>query len=408
MVRESYPFIYRRPYPGQYALLALLLWSISGCGNDLSDLNTLSGPSVEMVALLSADQVVSPVPVTSDSEGEAWLVVNLGNNTIAGQVSIQQQGSAAVEQVQLRRGFGGRNGAVVLDLSPDAVDPSIWHLPDNSVLGNADMELLLRSGMHVLVTTTSHRNGELRGQLLQWDQELLVNRLGSDQLVDFNETDNSVSAMSYLSVDFFTGEVQGNIRLLTDVSPTQVSMHVGLAGTEGEEILRYEPDGADSRIWSMPANTVLDSETLQRLEDAQLYVQAMSANYPQGAIRGQLYLPYYVVRVTGLSGQNLAPQVSSPASGKAFVTINAYDGVAQAIVRVSGISPDNVILFRANNANRTERGRLLFTLESQGDYWQLPLGTEFTDEEFNDIGKGRLFFIASSPTYPMGEIGGML
>jgi len=408
MVRESYPFLYRRSYRGQYALLALLLWSISGCGNDLSDLNTLSGPSVEMVALLSADQVVSPVPVTSDSEGEARLIVNLGNNTITGQVSIQQQGSAAVEQVQLRRGFGGRNGAVVLDLSPDTLDPSIWHLPDNSVLGNADMELLLRSGMHVLVTTTSHRNGELRGQLLQWDQELLVNPLSSDQLVNFNDTDNSVSAMSYLSADFFTGEVQGNIRLLTDVSPTQVSMHVGLAGTEGEEIVRYEPDSADSRVWSIPANTVLDSETLQRLEDAQLYVQVMSADYPQGAIRGQLYLPYYVVRVTSLSGQNLAPQVSSPASGKAFVTINAYDGVTQAIVRVSGISPGNVILFRANNANRTERGRLLFTLESQGDYWQLPLGTEFTDEEFNDIGKGRLFFIASSPTYPMGEIGGML
>ncbi len=408
MERESYPFSYRRPNFGQYALLALLLWGISGCGNDLSDLNTLSGPSVEMVALLSADQVVSPVPVASDSEGEAQLVVNLGNNSIAGQVSIQQQESNAVEQVQLRRGFGGRNGVSVLDLSQDAVNPGIWHLPTNAVLGNADMELLLSGGMHILVTTTRNNNGELRGQVLQWDQELLVNPLSSNQLVDLNDTDNSVSAMSYLSVDFFTGEVRGNIRLLTEVSPVQVSMRVGLAGTEGEEVLHYEPDSTDSHVWSIPANTVLDSETLQRLEDAQLYVQAMSADYPQGAIRGQLYLPYFVVRITGLSGQNLGPQVSSPARGKAFATINAYDGVTQAIVRVSGISPDNVILFRANNANRTERGRLLFTLESQGDYWQLPLGTEFTDEEFNDIGKGRLFFIASSPAYPAGEIGGML
>ncbi|WP_455366714.1 CHRD domain-containing protein, partial [Kaarinaea lacus] len=312
MLRESYPFFYCRHCLGQYAIGALLLLGISACGNDLSDLNALNGPSVEMVAFLSADQVVSPVPVSSDDEGEAQLVVNLGNNTIAGQVSLQQQENSAIQQVQLRRGFGGRNGAVVLDLSQDAVDSRIWRLPNNAVLDNTDMELLLRGGMHVLVTTATHNNGELRGQLLQWDQELLVNPLSSDQLVNLNDGDDSVSAMSYLSVDFYSGEVRGNIHLFAGGSPAQVSMHVGLAGTVGEEILLYEPDSADGSVWSIPDNKILEPETLQQLEAAQLYVQVTSADYPQGAIRGQLYLPYYVVRVTDLTGLNLAPEVNSP------------------------------------------------------------------------------------------------
>lgn len=410
MVRESYPFLYRRPNLGQYALLALLLWGISGCGNDLSDLNTLSGPSVEMVALLSADQVVSQVPVASDSEGEARVVVDLGNNSIEGQVTIPQQENAVVQQVQvqLRRGFGGRNGAVVMDLSQDTVDPKIWRFPNNVVLGIADMELLLRGGMYILATTATPNNGELRGQLLQGDQELFVNPLSTDQLINFSDADNSVHAMSYLFVDFYTGDVQGNIHLLTGVSPTQISLHVGLAGAEGEEILQYQPDDADTSVWQVSQNWLTEPEKLQQLEAAELYAQVMSSDYSQGAIRGQLYPPYYVVRVTSLSGSNLAPEIDTPAIGKAFTTINAYDGAMQAIVRVSGMAPESVVLFRANNANRTERGRLLFTLESRGDYWRLPLGTEFTDEEFNDIGKGRLFFIASSLTYPMGEIGGML
>ena len=410
MVRESYPFLYRRSNFGQYALLSLLLWSISGCGNDLSDLNTLGGPSIEMVALLSADQVVSPVPVTSDSEGEARVVVDLGNNSVEGQVTIPQQENAVVQQVQvqLRRGFGGRNGTVVMDLSQDTVDPKIWRFPNNAVLGIADMELLLRGGMYILATTANPNNGELRGQLLQGDQELFVNPLSTDQLINFSDADNSVHAMSYLFVDFYTGDVQGNIHLLTGVSPTQVSLHVGLAGAEGEEILQYQPDDADTSVWQVSQNWLTEPEKLQQLEAAELYAQVMSYDYSQGAIRGQLYPPYYVVRVTGLSGSNLAPEVDTPAIGKAFTTINAYDGAMQAIVRVSGMAPESVVLFRANNANRTERGIPLYTLESVGNYWRLPVGTEFTDSDFNDIGKGRLFFIASSPAYPTGEIGGML
>ncbi|WP_455207793.1 CHRD domain-containing protein [Kaarinaea lacus] len=416
MFRENHPILLFKFWLRQYGLPALLALTVSSCGNDLSDLNALAeqsirenAVSIEVAAQLSADQVVSPVPITSDSEGGAQFIVNLTSNAMSGMVTLREGQTTLVQQVQIRKGFAGRNGNVVLDLSPDSTDPTIWRVPDNQLLSNTDVELLLRGGLHVLVTTTTHSGGELRGQLLLGGQELLINPLNVGQLVnDDNSANRSASAVSYLSVDFVTGEVQGSVRQFVDVVPTQVTLHGGLAGREGQAILHYEADVIDAGVWNVPENTVFSAESLQQLEAAQLYVQASNADYPAGAIRGQLYLPYYVVLVSELSGLNLIPQIDSQASGKAFFTLNAFDGVAQAIVQVSGMSPANVILFRANNPNSTENGQLLYTLETREGYWQLPPGTVFGNNNFNDIGNSRLMFIATSQSYPLGEIGGRI
>ncbi len=399
----------------QFGLPVMLALLISGCGNDLSDLNALleqsiheNAVTIEVQAQLTAEQVVSLAPVTTDSEGSAQFVINLESNAITGQVIIQQQQNLPVQQVQIRQGFGGRNGNPVLDLQPDPFDPNIWQVPDNHLLGNADVELLLRGGLHILIITDTHASGELRGQLLLGGQELLINPLGADQLLNIGSNSGAASAISYLSVDFITGEIQGCVRRLGDTLPDEVALHAGLAGLDGAEILRYQEDAAEAGVWHSPENTVLPTETLQQLEAAQLYVQAGGAGYPDGAIRGQLYLPHYLLKVTGLSGLNLIPPVNSAATGKAFFTVNAFDGTAQAIVRVTGMSPTDVALFRVNNPNSTENGHLLFTLEEHGDYWRLPSGSVFGNNDFNDIGKDRLIFIATTAGFPAGEIGGRI
>jgi len=119
-------------------------------------------------------------------------------------------------------------------------------------------------------------------------------------------------------------------------------------------------------------------------------------------------LPHYLLRVSSLSGVNLLPAVDSVATGKAFFTLNALDGTAQAIVRVANMAPAGVVLFRANNLNSTGNGRVLYSLEAQGGYWRLPSGAMFGVNDFNDIGRGRLIVIAASENYPMGEIGGRI
>ena len=309
---------------GNYVVVLMLAILVSACGDDLSDLDALAKESVlndstniEITTELSVDQVVSPVAVTSDSDAEAQLLVNLSSNTISGQVGVTPQQNTMVRQVQIRKGFGGQNGNVVLNLSPDATDSDRWYVPDNYLLSNEDVELLLRGGLYVLVTTSNHANGELRGQLLLGGQELLINPLTADQVASSN-SGSLASATSYLSVDYITGEIHGSVLHADDLLPTQVSMQTGLAGLEGEAILQYQADLNESGVWHIPEHTVLPTSLLEQLDSAQLYVQASSISYPNGEIRGQLHLFHYIVTITELSGMNLMPEINTIASGKAF------------------------------------------------------------------------------------------
>ena len=273
-----------------YCVVVLVLANlVNACGNDLSDLDALAQQNIyrdsdiiEVTAQLSDEQVVSVVAVNSDSEATAEFLVNLGSNEISGQVDITLGQNTEVDRVQIRRGIGGRNGnpnedPVVPNLIQDSANPNQWHVPDNYLLENADVELLFDGGLYVIVTTAEHGNGELRGQLLLDGQEMLI---------------------------------------------------------------------------------------------------------------------------TELSGANLSPEVVTSASGKAFITIDGYDDTIQAIVRVADISPEDVILFWANNPNRTDIGNPLYNLNRIDDYWQLPSGEISITTYSNDIANGKLILSLLRPLIP--------
>jgi len=293
MLSISYPYTNLNRRLSIYVVVLALTSLLSACGNDLSDLDALAkqsildnSGSIEVTAQLSVEQLVSPEPVTSDSNGVAQLYVNLASNEISGYVNITPRQNAMVKEVQIRRGFGGQYGDdPVLGLKQDTIDSNQWYVKDNSLLSDEVVELLLRGGLYVLVTTTKHMNGELRGQLLSDGQELLI---------------------------------------------------------------------------------------------------------------------------TELSGVDLIPEVTTSASGKAFLTPIGFDGTVQAIVRVSDITPVNVWLFRANNSNTTEKGQVLYSLEERQDYWELPSGKVFSQKEINDINSGKLMFLVTSEDYSDGEIGGRI
>ena len=247
MISISYPYPNLKRRLSIYVVVLAFTSLLSACGNDLSDLDALAKQSIlnnsqkiEVTAQLSVEQLVSPESVSSDSDAVAQLYVNLSSNEISGHVNITPSQNAMVQQVQIRRGFGGQNGdPVPVDLIQDTADSNQWYVEENSLLSDEVVELLLSGGLYVLVTTAKHMNGELRGQLLLDGQELLI---------------------------------------------------------------------------------------------------------------------------TELSGADLIPQVTTSASGKAFLTPIGFDGTAQAIVRVSDITPVNVMLFRANNPNNTERNPHLANL----------------------------------------------
>ena len=299
-----------------------------------------------------------------------------------------------VLKVQLWRGFSGQKGAWLFDLDkPDSGSGNSWRVPENYVLDSAQVELMLRGGLYVLVITSNHVAGEIRGQLLRDGQEVIVNPLTAAQVVT-----------SYLSVDLNTGEVHGTVRHTPGLVVDSLAMHSGIAGLDGDPVLPYEPVPGEPYAWRIPDNTVLTVAQLTLLEQAELYLQVTSDSYPEGELRGQFHLSHYSVISSRLSGMTLIPEISTTASGKAFVTRNNIDGSIQAVLRVSGISPANVILFRAYNPNSTSNGKLLYALEQEQDYWRLPKGEIFETNNLN----GKLLLIVTSEEYPLGEIGSLL
>ena len=393
----------------------MLAVNIVACNNDdLSGLNDYyesrianESARIELGAQLTPDQVASSAAVVSDHDATAQFILDLNTNALSGDVMVSAGQNVLVQAVEIRRGHSGRNGPVIGSLQPDVPNGNRWLFPDGYTLSDSDVDLLLDGGVYVLVSTANHASGELRAQILLGGQYLLVHSLAAEQVVG-PQVNTGARARSFLTVDFVTGSIQGSVRHSPDISPAAISMRTGLAGQTGDVVFQLEPDTEDPGVWNVPDNQLLSESLLQRMDLAELYLQATTTSYPQGELRAQLYLPQYIVRTVDMSGTNLVPPVSTTATGKAYVTINGVDGSVRAVVRIAGMTPANVTLARLNNSNNTGNRILLFNLEQQDDTWQLPEGAILDNSDFAAIGNDKLYFIATPLDAMQGEIAGIL
>ena len=268
---------------------------LSACGDDLSDLDALakeslrnSSGSIEVTALLSDEQVVSAVAVTSNTDATAEFLVNLGSNEISGQVYITPHQSTEVQRVQIRRGFGGRNGDdVVPDLIQDTTNTNLWYVRDNYLLGDADVDLLLRGGLYVLVTTTRHGNGELRGQLLLDGQEMLITELSGANLSP--EVDTSASGKAFITLDGYDDTIQAVVRV-TDINQPEVILFWANNPTRtdiGNPL--YSLVQTDD-YWLLPSGEISITTYANDIANEKLMFIVTSPDYTDGEIGGRIQL----------------------------------------------------------------------------------------------------------------------
>ena len=394
-------------------VLLLSCIMLQACNNnDLSDLNDLVNANQQNVSTpvqfdltLTAGEVV-PGPVTdNNNEATASVVFDLGTYAMTAQVSTNKLGSAVLG-VQIARGFAGSIGQTVTDLVPSD-NPDIWQLPEGFVLAESDVDLMFRGGIYLQANTLNHVQGAVRSQVIIGYQELMINPLSSSQVVGV-EVNSSAAGTSYLTVDTLTGDVHGSIWLTEDIVPQQVTLQRGIAGTSGEILLNYVPDGGTAGRWVIPQNSTLPAATIDEVTSAGSYVQIVTSQYAGGELRGQVYPASYYVDVVDLSGANLVPQLMTQASGKAYVTLDGFNGNARAIVTLEDINPSEVLLVRINNLNDTTNNKLIYQLEQHDGDWQLPAGSVFNNSDLVNLGNKRLLFVVISPDFPLGEIGGWL
>ena len=134
--------------------------------------------------------------------------------------------------------------------------------------------------------TSDYPNGELRGQVVTAEQQVITFELDGGQQVP--EVASDATGDGYALVDIATGQLQlaVNVTGIADVSMAHI--HQGIAGANGGVVVELVNSSDDASQWSTPTNSIIDSATLAILLSGGHYVNIHSSSFPDGEIRGQI------------------------------------------------------------------------------------------------------------------------
>lgn len=252
---------------------------------DVTDI-TITCTSVIRSTALNGEQV-NPA-VSTAASGRGAIIVNPITNELTGGIIVSDL-TPRTDGLHIRRAPAGDptgNGPVVASLRT-AGDGKTFFVPAGTVL-NADQYAALVAGeLYVDVRTDARPDGELRGQLSGRDD--VIGALASlDGSKPVPPTASPGLGGGTLILDAETREViVGYATYLNLANPT--SGHLLSGGAPGEigstEVVTLQ---AGDGVFTTPVPSTLSSQHVTELRAGEAYFEIRSADFPNGAIRGQL------------------------------------------------------------------------------------------------------------------------
>lgn len=106
-----------------------------------------------------------------------------------------------------------------------------------------------------------------------------------------------------------------------------------------------------------------------------------------------------------LKGDNEIPPVATAATGIGILVVGA-DKTVSGNVTVSGMT---VTVAHIHDASAGRNGPIIIPLEKTSDtVWTVPVGSKFTDAQYESFKAGNLYFNMHSAAYRGGEIRGQI
>ena len=220
-------------------------------------------------------------------------------------------------------------------------------------------------------------------------------------------SDSQATAQADLTINVVTGDIQGTLTV-SGMTATAAHIHDAFAGTGGPVLVPFDQDAVDPTMFALPAGTMLDSAGVDRLLAGGLYINVHSAAAPGGEIRGQILPDGFVLRFTDLAGSSSVPEVDSPASGRAAITLDQVAGVVVVQVQVSAL--DDATQAHVHQAYAGAAGPVLVALsQDAGDpgHWFAEDGV-LNAAALSAFANGELYVNVHSPANPGGEIRGQI
>ncbi len=218
---------------------------------------------------------------------------------------------------------------------------------------------------------------------------------------------SAATGQATLTVNAASGDVSGQLNV-SGLDATAAHIHDAFAGSNGGVLIPLQQDAADPNLFTVPANAMLDAAGVDRLLAGALYVNAHTAAFPGGEIRGQILPDGVELRFTALTGAAEVPRVTTFARGRAAVTLDQASGALVVHAQVEEL--DDATQSHVHEAYAGSSGPVLVALlqdASDTGHWFVE------DAALNAAGleafaAGRLYVNVHSLANPGGEIRGQV
>lgn len=243
---------------------------------------------IGLQSLLSASQV-APNPPPSSGLGTGSLSLNGDFTELRYRITVDDL-SGPITAAHIHRGDVQTNGPVVKTLQfSNGTAIGVWKKSDSEPFTEDLVHDLILGSLYVNVHTSSYPDGEIRGQIkLTTDIGFVATLDGSQEVPRVNSSGTGSASMLYIKG---TGEFRYDLQTSgLSGDPTSAHIHRGARGVNGPVVktLTLFPSGIGFGYWAKDDPEPLSRELVKELLRGNLYINAHTASFQNGEVRGQI------------------------------------------------------------------------------------------------------------------------
>lgn len=369
--------------------------------SDSETSNTLS-----FATELSADFTVPQV--TASGTGTASFSIDLDTNAITGSVAVSDLTNTATA-AHIHNAIAGSTGGIVITLEADTTNTNLFNIPDSTTLSTETLTALQNSELYINVHTAANASGEIRGQIIAANNEVMHIELKSENQVP--TAVNSVnSGVAFVTLNTSTRVIRGNVKNTGLDDATALHIHDAFAGTNGGIVTGLIKDSVDVSLWAIADNTILTADQLTTIQAGGLYFNAHTPANPTGEVRGQIIPDDIALVRSELTGNFQVPTpINSVGSAVGFVTVNKTSGAVTANVIVDNLS--DVTTAHIHSGFAGTNGGTVITLTEDSTISTLLSSTNGDTLDATNLSNflsGKLYLNVHTSTNAAGDVRGQI
>lgn len=343
--------------------------------------------------------------VMTDASGSGYALVDKMDMTL--DVKVVTEGLTDASMAHIHTGRVGMNGGVLAALSQSNEDSNVWMTAEPVTVDAATYDVFAAAGHYVNVHSTTNASGELRGQILMANHELMTFAIDGEQEVPAVTTDAMGSGYALVDTDTMMLEVVAVTSGVDDA--TMAHIHTGRVGNNGGVLVSLEQAADDPNVWMTPNETVVDMDTYTTLKSGGHYVNIHTPEVTSGELRGQILADNFTLFTFELDGAQQNSSVVTSARGDGYALVNSQDYALELTVVTTGVSDATSAHIHSGYAD--ENGDVLVGLEqsmADDNIWMTASGLMLDADTYNVLIDGGHYVNIHTPLFPSGEIRGQI